>query len=312
MYIGITKDIKKRWISNGIQYKNCSLFWNAIQKYGWNGFNHVVLIDNITKELACIIERELIKKYNTQDSNFGYNISYGGTSGNGLKGENHPNSKPVYQYNLDGTFIRKWENAQRASEELNISVSDIHVNCRCNNGVKRAGKYMWSYVKVEYMEPYNRIGFCFEPIIQLDKNFNIIQRYDSIRFVDSTIYNKEKVTYCCTRKNLTHKNYYWCYEKDFNDSFFEYINNRIYNIHNNKKSHKIYKCDLEFNILKIYNDAYEAKELTGKSDITIRAYCKRPEMNHGIHTGYIWIYEDNYEKVKADGINVKPKNQKTD
>lgn len=75
----MTKDIKKRWSNNGSQYKLCNLFWKAIQKYKWDGFEHIVLIDNITKEMACIIEKELIKKYKTQDKKFGYNLADGGT-----------------------------------------------------------------------------------------------------------------------------------------------------------------------------------------------------------------------------------------
>lgn len=271
------------------------------------------MIDNLSKEIAGIIEKELIKKYNTQNSNFGYNIAEGGSSGNGLKGENHPNSKPVYQYDLDGTFIRKWENAQRASEELGISVSDIHANCRNDKGIRRAGRYMWSYVKVDKMEPYNRVGFCFEPILQIDENFNIVQRYDSIKFVDDTLYNKEFVTYCCTRKRLTHNGYYWCYEKDFDESFIEYAKTRIATTKeklSSKCSKEIYLCDLDFNILHKFQNSIFASEETGFNKVTICAYCKRPEMNHGIHTGYIWVYASDYEKVKTEGITVKSKRKK--
>ena len=310
MYIGISKDVQKRWISSGIQYKPCNLFWRAIQKYGWDNFEHVVLIDNISKEVACIIEKELIKKYNTQKKEFGYNLAEGGTGGCTVKGKNHWCSKPVYQYDLKGNFIREWENAQRASEESGITVSDIHANCREHNGIRQAGGYMWSYVKVDKMEPYVRLGFSREPILQLDKNFNIVQRYERISYIDNTIYNREFVTYCCTRKNLTHNDYYWCYEKDFNDSFIEYINNRISINQEGRKqrlSKQIYQCDLDFNILHKFQNAKIGEEHTGFNRNTIQAYCKRPEMNHGIHTGYIWVYASDYEKVKAEGITVKPK-----
>ena len=309
----MTKDIKKRWSNNGAQYKLCNLFWKAIQKYKWDGFEHIVLIDNLTKEMACIIERELIKKYKTQNKKFGYNLADGGTGGCTVKGKNHHNSKPVYQYDLDGTFIKEWENAQRASETLNITVSDIHVNCRKENGVRRAGEYMWSYEKVEHMEPYVKLTFSKEPILQLDKDFNIVQKYNCISYVDNTIYDREFVTICCTRKNLTHQNYYWCYEKDFNDSFIEYVNNRIANARKNqslKHSKQIYLCNLNFNILQKFKNAKIASEGTEFNRNTIQAYCKRPELNHGIHTGYIWVYESDYEKLKEEEISIKEKHKK--
>ena len=67
-----------RWGSNGINYKECPHFWAAIQKYGWDNFDHEILYINLTKEQACEIEKDLIKIYQTQDKKFGYNTLEGG------------------------------------------------------------------------------------------------------------------------------------------------------------------------------------------------------------------------------------------
>lgn len=79
-YIGITKQKKPelRWGSNGRNYS--SYFRNAIDKYGWANFDHEILYEGLTKEEACEAEISLIKQYNTQDRNFGYNITEGGTA----------------------------------------------------------------------------------------------------------------------------------------------------------------------------------------------------------------------------------------
>ena len=79
-YIGITKQNppSHRWGSNGANYKQSPHFWNAIQKYGWDNFEHEILFINLSKEEACKIEKELISKYKTQDKNFGYNSFEGG------------------------------------------------------------------------------------------------------------------------------------------------------------------------------------------------------------------------------------------
>lgn len=78
-YIGITKQKpKNRWGNNGINYKSSLHFYQAIQKYGWNNFEHLILARQLTQEQACQIEKNLIKKYNTQNRNFGYNIMEGG------------------------------------------------------------------------------------------------------------------------------------------------------------------------------------------------------------------------------------------
>ena len=65
IYIGQTcrKNVKARYGKNGIQYQKCPRFWNAIQKYGWDNFEHIVLIENLTQEIADIVEVELIEKY---------------------------------------------------------------------------------------------------------------------------------------------------------------------------------------------------------------------------------------------------------
>ena len=50
-----------RYGKDGYQYHKCPYFWNAIQKYGWENFEHIVLIENLSKEVADIMESELIK-----------------------------------------------------------------------------------------------------------------------------------------------------------------------------------------------------------------------------------------------------------
>lgn len=79
IYIGITKQIpEKRWGKNGRGYESSPYFYNAIQKYGWDNFEHIILFENLTKDEACKKEQELIQKYNTMDRNYGYNSTSGG------------------------------------------------------------------------------------------------------------------------------------------------------------------------------------------------------------------------------------------
>ena len=84
-YIGITKtSLTKRWGNNGSGYRSNKqpLFSRAIEKYGWDNFEHVVLFENLSQNEACDKEVELITKYKTQDPKYGYNIQPGGQLGN--------------------------------------------------------------------------------------------------------------------------------------------------------------------------------------------------------------------------------------
>ena len=84
-YIGITKNIKNRWRANGAGYYNYkkdsqhqSYFYNAIQKYGWDNFQHIILLKNLTFEEACQYQKKYIKDLNLQDEKYGYNMTSGG------------------------------------------------------------------------------------------------------------------------------------------------------------------------------------------------------------------------------------------
>lgn len=80
LYIGQTSQKpEKRW-NNGKGYEDCSRFYHAIQKYGWENFEHIVLKNNLTQEEANDLEAKLIKQFNTQNDKYGYNIKAGGTN----------------------------------------------------------------------------------------------------------------------------------------------------------------------------------------------------------------------------------------
>ena len=80
MYIGQTKLVPEyRW-NNGKGYIKSPYFYNAILKYGWDNFEHIILIENLSQQEANILEIDLIKKYNTTDEQYGYNLASGGNS----------------------------------------------------------------------------------------------------------------------------------------------------------------------------------------------------------------------------------------
>lgn len=75
-YVGQSSNIIERWKNGGKNYFSSTKFHRAIQKYGWENFTHEILYENLNKEAANKIERDLIKKYDS--INNGYNIQEGG------------------------------------------------------------------------------------------------------------------------------------------------------------------------------------------------------------------------------------------
>lgn len=78
VYIGITSRDPAVRFGNGKGYKSNVHFWNAIAKYGWDAFDHVIIAEGLTYERACEMEKNLIAEARSYDSRFGYNIALGG------------------------------------------------------------------------------------------------------------------------------------------------------------------------------------------------------------------------------------------
>jgi hypothetical protein len=86
-YIGITKygsNPNRRWQNgNGYMQKKDGkytqpLFAYAIQKYGWDNFEHIVWVSGILETEAKFVEKVLIKLFDTNNETYGYNETLGG------------------------------------------------------------------------------------------------------------------------------------------------------------------------------------------------------------------------------------------
>ena len=89
MYIGVTiheDNPNKRW-AGGKNYIKNTHFYNAIKKYGWDGFTHEIYAKNLSKEDAMAIEMLLIEYFQTTNPNMGYNKTSGGDVGTKLSKE---------------------------------------------------------------------------------------------------------------------------------------------------------------------------------------------------------------------------------
>lgn len=105
VYIGITKQRpRKRW-DNGRGYDHSPHMRAAINKYGWENFEHEILRTGLTKEEAEAEEIRLIALHRANDRRFGYNTDAGGSApghmaeetrrkiAERMKGDNNPTRK---------------------------------------------------------------------------------------------------------------------------------------------------------------------------------------------------------------------------
>lgn len=88
-YVGVTskQNPNHRW-NSGRGYKENPHFYSAIEKYGWDGFDHIIILDGISEADAKSWERALISIWHTQNPQYGYNMTSGGDG----TPDYHPNS----------------------------------------------------------------------------------------------------------------------------------------------------------------------------------------------------------------------------
>lgn len=149
----------------------------------------------------------MIKKYRTTESEYGYNLSNGGSNGSGKL-----RSKKVYQYDIDGNLIGVWRDAQIAGDKLNIIPSNISACClgvsdTCNN-------FVWSYKKlnIEYFKNV-KLSHCTQ-IKQYDKYGNYIKTFHSIKEAsEETGIKYTNISTSCQKngRNTTKGLYRWTY-----------------------------------------------------------------------------------------------------
>lgn len=276
-YIGqtIKVDSKYRWGPNGNGYERQPKFWNAIQKYGWENFEHEILKNDIeTAEDAAYWEAYFIDKYDS--INNGYNNHEAGVNGAAIS-----LWKPVYQYDLAGNFIKKFDSLTQAWEETNIAFGSI--SKACDGKLKSAGNSQWRWDYAEKIPAINR-NTNAKRLYQYDLDGNLVAIYNSgVEAEEITGINR--ATICGSAKKIirTAGNFVWRYE----DDKFSLPAKKQY-IPNTGKA--VDQLDIDGNYIKTFPSiAAAAFALNLQSSTGILACCKNKRNFAG---GYKWQYHN--------------------
>lgn len=79
-YVGITSLSPSRRWGRGSGYISNKYFSYAIKKYGWDNFEHEILLEGLTKKQAELAERLFIGYWDLTNPNKGYNMENGGAT----------------------------------------------------------------------------------------------------------------------------------------------------------------------------------------------------------------------------------------
>lgn len=189
VYVGKTINEKRRYREH-LHYKkreeNLPIH-KALKKYGYDNFKYEVVFetrsnnkDNINTILNAL-EKHYIRKFNSNNKKYGYNLTKGGEGTLGykltdeerkirserMKGENNPmfggnfseehlrklrlargnktiHHKNVIQLSLDGEPIKEFPSAKKAAEFFGSVNNRSNITKACKQG-RRAFGYRWRY-----------------------------------------------------------------------------------------------------------------------------------------------------------------------
>lgn len=202
VYVGITsQNIEKRW-KNGKGYSTQNYFYSAIQKYGWDSFEHIVLFINLTEKEAKYLEMLYVTIFRSNNVNFGYNMTQGGDS------VNINCCREVFQYSIDGEFINSFISESEAKRKTGITT----IGACCNGWKITAGNFRWAFADET-------------PNMKIPKtNAKIVNQYNlagillNVYNSASDAGNKSKtnishIVSCCNNKRKTAGGYLWEYVK---------------------------------------------------------------------------------------------------
>lgn len=144
VYIGQTCQKPERRWQNGKGYKNCHHFFNAINKYGWDMFDHVILKQHLSLEEANYWEKYYISKYNSSNPLFGYNIREGGDSAISEK------YREVICLNTKEVFNTISDAAEKYLNDRNTG----HISSVCKGIRAHAGKLGNEWLSWAYLDEY--------------------------------------------------------------------------------------------------------------------------------------------------------------
>ena len=298
-YIGQTKfqNLELRWQNGRGYYKQTQpCFRDAINKYGWGNFEHIILETNIpTKKEANIREKYWIAYYHTWVKDplcNGYNLTPGG--------DDHTyNAKRVLQLNEDKEILAEYLSLLDAEDKTGIYAKNIYR--ACTKKIKSAGGYYWCY-----KDNYNTFNLvkskklkAKKAVCKIDFTNNLISIFNTMVDAAKSVNGvPSKISLCCNKLRKTAYGYYWCYKEDYKN-FISPVLNKAW------KSIPIIQLDFNGNYIYKFGSILEAaRQLALKINKSIHAIssdiCLCCKGKYKIARGYRWMYLEEWEKLQNE------------
>ena len=290
-YIGQTKNLTRIRFRNGQGYKHCTVFYNAIEKYGWDSFVTEILEEDIpTQEKANDREKYWIQYYHSLASENGYNLTEGGQNSGGIN-----SYKPVVQIDMKSLQeVARFRGLIEAQNATGVDRSQIAHCCDRQEGCISAQGYYWAWERDYSSEwkPQELIpidySFAEVGVVQIDmRTLKVVGTYDSIAKASA----KTGIAACnitMATQFQTYRSaggYFWVRSEEYADSWQPpvYIKNRPI-LQLDKNSYKI---------VKKYFNLTEVKQSFKENVVQVSRCLERKARTA---YGFCWCYKDEYSE----------------
>lgn len=259
-YVGITSlNPYKRW-NGGVGYKRHPYFWSAIQRYGWENFNHEVIFSNLSKEEAERLEQICILLFKSNNRAYGYNCSIGGE--NGATGSKRTSEQL--------RAMSERNKGKKLTEEHKRKLSLAHKGKMLNLSDRRIEQLSQMFTNGN--NPNARKVYCFETNTLYDSGASAAKEL-------KLNVGNANVCRCCRGETKSCGGYHFCFEEDIPTVDIKEKTT------NNKKV-KVFCIETG----SVYESVAEAsrKVLNGKSASGIVRNCQgKQETCCGYHFAYV-------------------------
>lgn len=284
VYVGIThyKNPNYRWV-NGKGYKNNVVFTRAIKKYGWNNFDHIILYDNLTKEIACKQEQFLIQLF--REEKRCYNIMNGGEGTTSMSQEVREKLSQ-YRGPRASQFGRKFTEEELAQKSVNMKKywSQFSAEERKKMLLKRLKGKRGKVTQVSeenrrsISERFSKPVYCYTLFGEL-----LMQFPSMVKAADFLGIDDGHIGACCIGKRNSAGGYLWRFEKS----------NMI------KSPYKIFKIQNDsINYISRFTSINTASKVTGLSYQFIKNRLKGIPEKSKVKSNYVIKYiEDGFYNI---------------
>lgn len=280
-----------------MRYKG-GVFRKAIEKYGWDNFEHEIVAENLTKDEASLMEQTLINKLNSlAKNNTGYNVT-----GGGIEGEEICYGKEICLFdenlNLLDTFISHAE----ASEKTGQCESSIRQSI--NSFSFTSSRRLWfpkenlidNKIPKSLIEKIDRKNLG-EPVYQFlydkkTRKITFLKEFNNVTDAANAINSYPTNIRYSIKTNGTCKGYIFRYKKDIDDLenfIISYVHPKII-----RPTKAVYRISYD-HVAKKYSSINEIIEENPHMLSNTISQCCLGYIPSAY--GYFWIYEKDVDDV---------------